>query len=249
MNEFDKFNFYHDRVLINCLAKDLQNAKEIVAIAEGHVAIGLLSKRFPTVEENVIEVRKFQKEIPLISIGLGDGSPKQWKMVAEIASITDPGHANQVFPAAGYTLGLLDGKGCTQTVVNALMSPTGVLGKIKINTGIFSSDKTEHVDIETALLMLKDIGLRSLKFFNIHGNTHLEELKIVAQACADSGIEMIEPTGGIDVGNIRDVLNVCLRTGVKHIMPHIYSSIIDKETGLTDPALVLKVMQIIKEMV
>jgi hypothetical protein len=42
---------------------------------------------------------------------------------------------------------------------------------------------------------------------------------VCAQACADSGIEMIEPTGGIDVDNIRDVLNVCLRTGVKHIMP------------------------------
>ena len=72
---------------------------------------------------------------------------------------------------------------------------------------------------------------------------------VCAQACADSGIEMIELTGGIDVDNIRDVLNVCLRTGVKHIMPHIYSSMIDKKTGLTDPALVLKVMQIIKEMV
>lgn len=249
MNVFAKYNFYHERVLINCLAKDKDNAKEIVAAAEGHIAIGLLSIRHPTVEENIKEVREFQKEIPLISIGLGDGSPKQWKMAAEIASLTDPGHVNQVFPAAGYTLGLLQGKGCTQTVVNALISPTGVPGKVKVNTGIFSSDREESVDVETALLMLKDIGLQSVKFFNIHGTAHLRELEVVAKACADLGIEMIEPTGGINVENVQEVLEACLKTGVKHIIPHIYSSIIDKETGLTDPNLVLKVIKIIEKLV
>ena len=249
MNVFTKFNFYRERVLINCLAKDKNNAKEIVAAAEGHIAIGLLSVRHPTVEENVKEVREFQKDIPLISIGLGDGSPKQWKMAAEIASLTDPGHVNQVFSAAGYTLGLLQGKGCTQTVVNALISPTGVPGKVKLNTGIFSSDREDSVDVETALLMLKDVGLQSVKFFNIHGTAHLRELEAVAKACADLGIDMIEPTGGINVENVREVLEACIKTGVKHIIPHIYSSIIDKETGLTDPNLVLKVFKIIEELV
>ncbi len=249
MADFEKFNFYHDRVAINCLAKDIENAKEVVAAAEGHIAVGLLSTRHPTVEENVNEVREFQKEIPLISIGLGGGSPKQWSMAAEIAAETDPGHVNQVFPAAGYTLGLLRGKGCTHTVVNALISPTGVPGKVKVNTGIFSSDRDDAVDVETALLMLKDIGLQSVKFFNIHGTEHLQELEVLAQACVEMGIEMIEPTGGIDLDNLGDVLAVCLKAGVKHIVPHIYSSIIDKESGLTSPDLVSKAMQAVKAMV
>lgn len=249
MSSFEKFNFYHDRVAINCLAKDIQNAREVVAAADGYIAIGLLSTRHPTVEENVQEVREFQKEIPLISIGLGGGSPKQWNMATEIAAETGPGHVNQVFPAAGYTLGLLRGKGCSQTIVNALISPTGVPGKVKINTGIFSSDKEDSVDVETALLMLKDIGLQSVKFFNIHGTEHLQELEVLAQACVEMGVEMIEPTGGIDLDNVGDVLAVCLKAGVKHIVPHIYSSIIDKESGLTNPELVLKAMQVIKAMV
>lgn len=231
----DKFNFYRDKILVNCLAKDLHNAKEVLSAADGHLAVGLLSTRFPTVEENVAEVREFQKFIPLISIGLGGGSAKQWSAVAEIASETDPGHANQVFPAAGYTLGMLKGRGCNSTIVNALISPTDEQGKVKINTGIYSGELLDSVDIDTAVLMLKDIGLTSVKFFNMKGLKYLDALKSVAETCVKYEIDMIEPTGGITPGNVLDIVDVCLSAGVSHIMPHVYSSIISKEDGRTRP--------------
>jgi len=241
-----KFNFYRDKVLINCLAKDLNNAKEVVLAAEGHLAVGLLSTRFPTVAENVAEVRSFQDDVPLISIGLGGGSAKQWSMVAEIASETDPGHANQVFPAAGYTLGLLRGRGCTQTIVNALISPTADPEKVKINTGIFSGERADSVDVDTAVLMLKDVGLTSVKFFNMKGLTYLVNLRRVAEACVKYEIDLLEPTGGITTDNVLDIVEVCLASGVNHIMPHIYSSIISKEDGRTQPELVSGIVQGIK---
>lgn len=249
MNSFSKFNFYQNRVVVNCLAKDLTNAKDVVKAAKNHVAIGLLSTRFPSVEENVELVKKYQQEIPLISIGLGSGSPNQWKMVAEIASLTDPGHVNQVFPASGYALGLLNGKNCDHTIVNALISPTGTPGKVIINTGVFSQEHEEVVDIKSALLMMKDIGLQSVKFYHMKGNKYIHELEVVASMCREVGIDMIEPTGGINLENLGDILDVCLNSGIKYIMPHIYSSIIDKNTGLTDVKAVREALEIIKHIV
>lgn len=248
MGEFSKFNFLNNKVVINCLAKDTQNAGEILEAAEGHIAIGLLSTRFPTVEENVTEVEKFQKIVPLISIGLGGGSPKQWQIAARIAARTDPGHVNQVFPASGYTKGLLEGNNCENTVVNALISPTGTVGKVKINTGVYSQSSGQEVDLETALLMMKDIGLNSVKFFNMKGTTFIDELAAAAQKCKEVGIEMIEPTGGVNPDNIVDILEVCLSSGVKFVMPHVYSSIIDKESGKTKPQEVFKIIKSIEQL-
>lgn len=229
----NKFNFYKNKIIINCLASTIENAKDVLSAADGHLAVGLLSTRYPSVDENVIEVSEYQKEIPLISVGLGGGSPKQWRMAAEIAARTNPGHVNQVFPAAGYTAGLLWSVGAEDTVVNALVSPTEIAGKVKINTGIFSIEKTDAVDIETALLMMKDIGLTSVKFFNMKGLLHLDALKMVAEACFKLGIDMLEPTGGITPENVGEIVDVCLAAGVNHVMPHIYSSIIDKSDGHT----------------
>jgi len=169
-------------------------------------------------------------------------------MAAEIASYTDPGHVNQVFPAAGYTRGLLEGRNCHHTIVNALISPTGMGGKVKINTGLHSQiNDGDEVDIATALLMLKDIGLNSVKFFNMRGLVYLEELRAVATACQQIGIEMIEPTGGLNPENVGEIVDVCLSAGVKHVMPHIYSSIIDKSTGCTKPESVAEILQTIKQ--
>jgi 2-dehydro-3-deoxy-phosphogluconate aldolase len=249
MNEFQKFNFLNEKVVINCLAEDIQNAKEVYEAGEGHIAIGLLSTRYPTIEENVAEVTKFQEAIPLVSIGLGGGSPKQWRMAAQIAAQTDPGHVNQVFPASGYTLGLLEGNGCQHTLVNALISPTGTKGKVKINTGVHSESVTDQIDLETALLMLKDIGLKSVKYFHMKGLTHLDELRVVAEGCKSVGIDMIEPTGGLSPENIKDVVKVCLESGVKHIMPHVYSSIIDPESGNTKPKQVAGMIQTVKALI
>ena len=48
-------NFYNDRVCLNCLAGSVENAKEIYQAGEKHVLVGVLSSKYPSVEEAVNE--------------------------------------------------------------------------------------------------------------------------------------------------------------------------------------------------
>ncbi|HKS35105.1 MAG TPA: KDGP aldolase, partial [Enterobacteriaceae bacterium] len=61
-----------------------------------------------------------------------------------------------------------------------------------------------------------------------------EEFTAVAQACARHDF-WLEPTGGIDLDNYGEILQIALDAGVSKIIPHIYSSIIDKASGDTRP--------------
>lgn len=243
-------NFYKGKVAINVLAKDIENAKEIVETIDGHVAIGVLSKQFKTAEEGIVEVNKWLREIPTVSVGLGSGDPMQWKKAAKIAAATDPGHVNEVFTGAPVAAGMLIANNAKNTMVNSLISPTGIVGKVKISTGPLSQDgKDAIVDVETAVLMLKDMGVHAAKFFPMGGLKSINELKALADACAKYDMPSIEPTGGITVDNFREILKVCLDSGVNRVMPHVYNSIIDKETEKTKAEDVKKLYEIIKELV
>jgi len=237
--DLNKFNFYKDRVALNLLAKDISNAKEVQDVLDGNVFVGVLSKNFDNTESAIEYIKEFKKEINTVSIGLGDGDPNQWKMAAEIAAETDPGHVNQVFTTAPYTLGLLKGMGCTRTLVNALISPTEEKGKVIISTGPYSGGMNGAlVDTKTAVAMLKDSGVMSVKFFNMRGLKYIEQLKEMAMACTEVGIPVIEPTGGITPDNLYEIVKVCLDAGCERVIPHVYSSAIDKSTGLTDITIV-----------
>jgi 2-dehydro-3-deoxy-phosphogluconate aldolase len=248
MMDFAGFSFYKDRVALNLLAKDPANAGDVLEAIDGNGVIGILSRDFSTVEEGVEFVKAFQKVIPVISIGLGDGDPNRWEMAAGIAVETDPGHVNQVFTTAGFTQGLLYGRGCRKTIVNALISPSGQPGKVKISTGPFSSgEKDAVIDADTAVTMLKDAGIKSVKFFPIKGDKTLDELKELAESCVKHGIPMIEPTGGINADNIYSIVRTCIDAGCEKVIPHVYSSAVDKQTGLTDLAVVRKLYDSIKK--
>lgn len=230
----DKIKYYKDRVAINLLAKDVQNAIDVNRVLEGHGLIGILSKNFDKVDEAIKYIKEMQDHIPAISIGLGDGDPNQWEMAAKIAMKTNPGHVNQVFSTSGYTQGLLEGAGAKDTLVNALIAPTGQVGKVRISTGPFSRKGTIVVDVDEALLMLKDSKIKSVKFYNMKGTKHIEELKTVAKSCVKVGIPVIEPTGGIDTSNIHEIVKACIDIGCQRVIPHVYNGAIDKDTGLTD---------------
>lgn len=243
-------NFYKNKVAINVLAKDIENAKEVVAAIDGHVAVGVLSKQFKTPEEGIVEVNKWLREIPTVSVGLGSGDPMQWEKAARIAAATDPGHVNEVFTGAPVAAGMLIANNAKNTMVNSLISPTGIVGKVKISTGPLSQDGEDAiVSVETAVLMLKDMGVHGAKFFPMGGLKSINELKALADACSKYDMPSLEPTGGITVENFREILKVCLDSGVKRVMPHVYNSIIDKETGKTKVEDVKKLYEIIKELV
>lgn len=240
-------NFYQNRVCLNVLAGSHQNAKDIYQAAETYVVVGVLSKNYPDLGSAIADMRIYAQETDnALSVGLGAGDPNQSTMVSLISKEIQPQHVNQVFTGAPISRALL---GQDETFVNALVSPSGTVGMVKISTGPLSSQSPEGiVPVETAIMMLKDMGASSIKFFNMKGLTYIEEYKAVAQACAKYDFSL-EPTGGIDLENFPQILQIALDAGVKKIIPHIYSSIIDKESGDTRPDDVRKLLEMVKQAV
>lgn len=239
--------FYNDRVLLNVLANSLQNAADVYEAAEGHVLIGILSKDYPTVEAAVESMNKYADEIEgAVSIGLGAGDNRQARVVSEIAKHYRGQHYNQVFPYVGMTRANLDND---TSWINALISPTGKVGYVNISTGPISSKSDEAiVPVKAAISLVRDMGGDALKFFPMNGLAHKEEYIAVAKACGEEGFAL-EPTGGIDLENFKSILDIALEANVPKIIPHVYSSIIDKDSGETKIEDVKRLFEIVKGLV
>lgn len=240
--------FYKGRVALNVLANSIENAKEVFEAAEGYVLVGVLSKNYPTVEEAVAAMRQYGKEIDeAVSIGLGAGDNRQATVVAEIAKHYPGSHINQVFPAVGATRANLGGQ---DSWINSLVSPIGRVGYVNISTGPVSAAKSEHaiVPIKAAIALVCDMGGNALKYYPMNGLSHEEEFIAVARACGEEGFAL-EPTGGIDKENFEAILRIALEAKVPKIIPHVYSSIIDKETGKTNVQDVRELLDTVKKLV
>ncbi|WP_373962749.1 2-dehydro-3-deoxy-phosphogluconate aldolase [Kosakonia sacchari] len=240
-------NFYRDRVCLNVLAGSKENASAIYEAAEGHVLVGVLSKNYPDVATAVADMRDYAARIDnALSVGLGAGDPNQSAMVSAISREVQPQHVNQVFTGVATSRALL---GQNDTVVNGLVSPTGTPGRVKISTGPLSSQAPDGiVPVETAIALLKDMGGSSIKYFPMGGLKCRDEFVAVAQACARHDF-WLEPTGGIDLDNFSEILQIALDAGVRKVIPHIYSSIIDKASGDTRPADVRQLLDMTKALV
>jgi uncharacterized protein (TIGR03581 family) len=243
-----KKRFYKDRVSLNVLANSVENAKEVFEAAEGYVLVGVLSKDYRTVEEAVAAMKEYGKEIDeAVSIGLGAGDNRQAAVVAEIAKYYPGSHINQVFPSVGATRANLGEK---DSWINSLVSPTGRVGYVNISTGPVSAAQDEHaiVPIKTAIALVRDMGGNALKYFPMNGLSSENEFCAVAQACGEEGFAL-EPTGGIDKENFETILRIALEANVPQVIPHVYSSIIDKKTGKTNVEDVRELLETIKKLV
>lgn len=239
-------HFYKDRVCLNCLTNSIENAKAIYEAAEGHVAVGILSADYPDVESAVTDMKRYQEAVDNnISVGLGAGNPGQWRAVAEISGQICPKHINQTFTAGGFTRARTgDGP-----FMNSMVAPCGRPGYVKISTGpLCKEEEPAVVPVKTAIAMVKEQGANSLKYFPMGGLKVREEYEAVAKACAETGFGL-EPTGGIDLGNFKEILQIAVDAGVQRIIPHVYSSIIDKATGGTRVEDVRKLFEMVREVI
>ncbi|MEF3329727.1 2-dehydro-3-deoxy-phosphogluconate aldolase [Oceanobacillus oncorhynchi] len=239
--------FYNDRVALNVLANSIENAKEVFKAAEGHVIVGVLSKDYPTVGAAVTAMKEYGEAIEdAVSIGLGAGDNRQAAVVAEIAKDYAGSHINQVFPSVGATRANLGKK---DSWINALVSPTGKVGYVNISTGTVSAEADEKaiVPIKSAIALVRDMGGNALKYFPMKGLQSEEEFRAVAKACGEERFAL-EPTGGIDLDNFAQILEITLEAKVPKVIPHVYSSIIHKETGKTNEEDVRKLLAISKEL-
>lgn len=240
-------NFYRDRVCLNVLAGSKDNARDIYEAAEGHVLVGVLSKNYADVPSAVADMKEYAALIEnALSVGLGAGDPRQSLMVSQISRQVQPQHVNQVFTGVGTSRALL---GQNDSVVNGLISPTGKVGWVKINTGPLSSTAADAiVPVETAIALLKDMGGSSVKYFPMGGLKTRDEFAAVARACAEHDF-WLEPTGGIDLENFEPIMEIALEAGVSKIIPHIYSSIIDSASGNTRPDDVRTLLASVKKLI
>lgn len=224
-------NYLNERICLNVLANSVENAKDCYEAAEEHVVLGVLSKKYTTDEAAIEDMKKYQQATNnALSVGLGAGDPNQSQMVSRISAVLQPQHVNQVFTGVGTSRALL---GQTDTVINGLVSPTGKVGYVNIATGPLSSQAPAGMlPIETAIRLLQDMGGSSIKYFPMKGLAHREEYVAVAKACAAADF-YLEPTGGIDLNNFEEIVQLAVDAGVKKIIPHVYSSIIDPVTGDT----------------
>ncbi|KAA0264684.1 2-dehydro-3-deoxy-phosphogluconate aldolase [Hafnia alvei] len=243
-------NFYQGRVAINVLAKNIENARAVYDAAEGHAVIGVLSAQFDNVAQGIEEVKRWQLQVPSISVGLGAGDPAQFYKAAMIAAATGAAHVNQTFTGCGFAAGALAQAGQSHTHINALVSPTGKMGQVQISTGERSAKGDKAiVSCDSAVNMMLDMGAHAAKFFPMGGERSLEELKTLAESAARNGMTLIEPTGGIDLDNFGVILQTCLQAGVQRVMPHVYTSIIDPQSGETRPEHIKQLMDMIKAIV
>ncbi|MFC5451343.1 2-dehydro-3-deoxy-phosphogluconate aldolase [Paenibacillus aestuarii] len=240
--------FYKNRAALNVLANSVENAKEVFDAAEGYVVVGVLSKNYPTVETAVEAMKEYGRAIDeAVSIGLGAGDNRQAAVVAEIAKHYAGSHINQVFPAVGATRANLGEK---DSWINSLVSPTGRVGYVNISTGPVSAAQSEQaiVPVKTAIALVRDMGGNALKYFPMNGLSREDELVAVAQACGEEGFAL-EPTGGIDKENFERIVDICLEAKVPYVIPHVYSSIIDKDTGKTIVQDVRELLDTMKKLV
>lgn len=241
-------NYYNDRVCLNVLGGSLENAAEIYEAAEKCVEVGVLTADYPDVPSAVEDMKKYMDVLEgNLSVGLGGGNPDQWRAVAEVAKEVKANHFNQAFCAVGWTRANL---GTGEIHVNSMVCPSGIPGMVRISSGPLSKDCSAPalVPADTLMAIVREMGGNAIKFFPMGGLDCKEELKVLAGACARHNM-VLEPTGGIDLDNFREILSICLDAGVEKVIPHVYSSIIDKETGFTRSEDVRTLLSIVKELV
>lgn len=231
-------------IYLNCLAKDLKNAKAILEASNGKALIGVLTKDFTSDQEAITTMQKWSENLDQkISIGLGNGDPHQSAMVARVAKKVNAYHINQVFTGVGATRSnTLNHK----AIINALVKPCKEIGKVKISTGPESSKLKPGaiIDVESAAIIIKEMGGSAIKYMSMKELENDQEFIAVAKACAKYDL-ILEPTGGLNLENLEKYIKYAKEAGVKKIIPHLYSSIIDSQTGETKIEDVKKVWTIL----
>ena len=229
----------HDFVLFNFLAKDKENALDIIDAGNGYVVPGIVASDYEDIDKGVQKVQELKEVADVISIGLGGGGdPDQAEKVVEIASLSNPGHINQPFESAAHAKGFLEGKGVGQ-LVNALVKPSGDPKKVQLVSGV-------EIHTEIFLDIAKELGIESIKFMPLNGETHLKELVYLTKIAAQKGIRGVEPAGGIHSGNIKKIIESVQNIDIEFFMTNIFGSTIDNETGRTIPEEVNKIIKTVE---
>lgn len=225
-----------DFLLFNFLAKDEHNLADVVEAGQGYIIPGVTAADHD-VSEAGKKIKTFKKQVDVVSVGLGgNGNVDNWRKALDIAALSDAGHLNQPFETASFAMGYLEGQQRSSQWVNALVTPSGKIGTVRLSSG-------EEVNTEWLVDMIKALGIPSIKMMPIKGVTHLDELVNLTQIAAKKGIQAVEPAGGISEENIKEIVNSVQNSGIELFIPHIFGSVIHPATRETIPEKVATMIQ------
>ena len=238
------------KVMVLVPAKDAENAAEVAPALGGAGLVALIAKKFPDAQSLAEEVRRTRQRVGLVSIALGDADNTQSDKVIVAALEGQPVHVNLPYLRACYAKGILDGlQGGRGMVVNALVTSTADPELVSLSTQLTAdagSTHEIHIPTREAALILKELHFETIKTqFGPHG-LDLAWQEGAARAACEAGLDLIEPSSRITFENIADVVCACLKGGVSYVMPHIFTALIDKETGATRPEAVADLVALLK---
>ena len=214
------------------------NFDNAVAVNEALVGAGIvavISKKYPSAEALAEEVNRFSEKLGVVSIALGGGDYTQTEQVLNASFLSKPDHINVPFELASYTQGRLEQAGLKSVLVNALVLETEDENQVAITVDPIRQDRNVILEIRDAVSIISGWGIKSVKAQFTKKPLNLDWLSNIARASEAVGLELIEPSSGINLDNVNDVIGTCLEHGSALVLPHVFGALIDKRTGLTKP--------------
>lgn len=226
---FSNLNPIGGKILLNFLAFSAEEGKRLQEITENAALLGITAAD-NDFHDGVAQIRTLKEIAGVVSVALGGGgAADMWEKALNLAAATEAGHLNQPFTTAGYANGVLGGR----QVVNALIRPL-MDGKVNIATGPASSTTVAEVSPETAALLARDAGIRSIKIISMKDFPELAQLTATVRGLAVGGIKTIEVAGGINLDNIAQIVRCCLDGGAQLVIPHVFGFVSDLKKRTTD---------------
>ena len=223
------------RVLFLVPAFNFDNAVVVNDALEGAGIVALISKNYPSAEALAEDVIKSKEELGVVSIALGGGDFAQAEQVLNASLLSKPDHINVPFELASYAQGRLEQAGLMNVLVNALVLEAEDENQVAITVDPNHEDRNVILEIRDAVSIIYGWGIKSVKAVFGKKALNFDWLANIARAAETVGLELIEPSSGINLDNVNEVIYTCLEHGSALLLPHVFSPLIDKRTGLTKP--------------
>jgi 2-dehydro-3-deoxy-phosphogluconate aldolase len=223
------------RVLFLVPALNFDNAVAVNEALEGAGIVAISSKDYPSAESLAEEAGKYREKFGVVSIALAGGDYTQTDQVINASLLSKPDHINVPFELASYAKGKLEQAGLTSVLVNALVLETEDEEQVAITVDPSREDRNVILKIRDAVSIISGWGIKSVKAQFTKKALSLNWLSNIASASEAVGLELIEPSSGINLDNVNDVIYTCMEHGSALLLPHVFGALIDKRTGLTKP--------------
>lgn len=186
---------------------------------------GVVLSDFAETDAAVDRVKRWTDWGISVSVGLGDGDPRQWRRALDAAMASGAPHLNQPWASAGYAWGVLSASR-SSVLVNALVSPQDPI-TFRVQTNPDTASTTVLAPIEDILQGLGVLGVPSVKYFPLRGPDARQMVSDLARIMSRTdGPKILEPSGGMHPNDLSWLLDLAESTGVT-VIPHIYSALRD----------------------